>query len=108
MNNLAGTDDKVNGLTVKALQARLDALLLVLKTCKGKSCTSPWATLHPGGNVHNLGDALAPMFDKFYEKDQPGVSFSECQPGQILSSEGALSANTYGGYKRMADWATWA
>lgn len=108
MNNLADTSGKVNGFAVKAVQSRLDALLLVLKTCKGKSCTSPWATLHPKGNVRNLGDALAPTFDKFYETGQPGVSFSECLPGQILSAEGALSANVYGGYKRAEDWATWA
>lgn len=31
---------------------RLDALLLVLKSCTGRLCTNPWETLHPIGDVH--------------------------------------------------------
>jgi hypothetical protein len=33
---------------------RLDALLMVLKSCKGVTCTDPWGALHPQGDVKNL------------------------------------------------------
>ncbi|KAJ5711716.1 hypothetical protein N7488_005872 [Penicillium malachiteum] len=53
---------------------RLDALLMVLKTCKTHSCVKPWERLHPKGDVKSLKDALMPGFDAFYS-GQPKVSF---------------------------------
>lgn len=74
---------------------RLDALLLVLKSCKGASCTRPWDVLHPSGDVQNLEDALRPKFDLFYEKEQAKVEFSRCEPGYILDAEGPQKALVY-------------
>lgn len=80
----------VGSWSVERMSARLDALLLTLKRCKGVVCTRPWAKLHPKGNVKNLRDAMHPRYDRFYEKEQLKVTFSECRLGQILSVEGAL------------------
>jgi len=40
------------------VQHRLDALLQVLKTCKGGACVQPWKVLHPDGTVNSLKDAM--------------------------------------------------
>ncbi|KAJ6542905.1 alkaline-phosphatase-like protein [Mycena capillaripes] len=91
MNNLLlasnGSSDINLSLTMSTLTARLDALTMVLKSCKADSCRNPWAVLHPQGDVHNLGDAMATQYDAFYAT-QPKVSFSECQPGYIIAAEG--------------------
>ena len=68
------------------LQNRLDALALVLKTCKASTCQIPWLALHPGGRVHTIKDALSPDFDQFYS-NQPKVSFADCPAGYFLDQE---------------------
>ena len=45
---------------------RLDALLMVLKTCRGRQCTHPWETLFPHGDVKILSDALDHRYDAFF------------------------------------------
>jgi N-acetylglucosamine-6-sulfatase len=75
---------------------RLDALLLVLKSCKGATCTDPWKVLHPHGDVDSLSVALKPKYDRFY-KAQPKVSFTKCEMGYIAESEGPQMASVYGG-----------
>lgn len=75
--------------------ARLDALLMVLKSCKGSSCIAPWHVLHPLGNVLNLEDALAPTYDEFYEQEQIKVEFSRCEAGHIIDAEGPQDAKIY-------------
>lgn len=67
---------------------RLDALMMVTKTCKQSSCTDPWKTLHSDGNVRSLEDALDSKFDDFY-RNQVKVSFSQCLKGQLREYEGA-------------------
>lgn len=74
---------------------RLDALMLVLKSCNGDACRYPWRQLHPTGNVGSLADALATSFDEFY-KNQPKVSFSSCENGYLISAEGPQKFNAYG------------
>lgn len=76
------------------LISRLDALLMVLKSCKAKSCQKPWSTLHPAGEVTSLKDALHPKFDGFYEQ-QSKVSFSSCAMGYIISEEGPQEVNVW-------------
>lgn len=76
---------------------RLDALQLVLKSCKGNSCTDPWQTLHPQGNVHSLPDALNPRYNDFYNS-QPKVRFSECKQGYLIEAEGPQTARPYPGH----------
>lgn len=75
--------------------ARLDALLLVLKSCKGSSCVAPWRVLHPHGDVLSLEDALATRYDEFYEQEQVKVEFSRCEAGHIVDAEGPQDANVY-------------
>ena len=75
--------------------SRLDALLLVLKSCKGSSCVKPWQVLHPGGDVNSLADALNAWFDYYYEKMQVKVEFSRCEQGQLLDAEGPQEALVY-------------
>ncbi|KAL3471218.1 Six-hairpin glycosidase-like protein [Aspergillus californicus] len=66
---------------------RLDALLLVLKSCQGSTCISPWAELHPDGSVDNLSDALDSQYDEFYA-GLPRVEFDVCASGYIVDVEG--------------------
>lgn len=88
---------------VAKLRERLDALLLVLKTCKAAACTDPWAVIHPQGDVENLDDALDTQYDAFYAA-QPKVQFSQCEPGQILESEGPMGGKSYFGSGMWPDW----
>lgn len=74
---------------------RLDALMMVLKSCQGHSCTDPWRVLHPQGDVASLTDALKEDFDSFYG-EQPQVSFDKCEMGYIRESEGPQDANVFG------------
>ncbi|KAJ5604411.1 hypothetical protein N7510_009565 [Penicillium lagena] len=76
--------------------ARLDALMMVLKTCVGIECTKPWLQLHPQGNVQNLQDALDEKYDAFYSA-QPHVSFSACKMGYLAEYEGPTGVMQYGG-----------
>ncbi|RJE26100.1 Arylsulfatase [Aspergillus sclerotialis] len=75
---------------------RLDALILVLKSCNEDSCRHPWKQLHPDGRVKNLIDALDSSYDEFYSK-QPKVSFSKCDLGYHIKDEGPQKFNTYHG-----------
>jgi arylsulfatase A-like enzyme len=73
---------------------RLDALLMVTKSCKAHSCRKPWETLHPDGRVASLADALHPRYDPFYHA-QPKVAFSSCQLGYIRSEEGPQDVHVW-------------
>lgn len=85
----------VQSVKLGTLISRLDALLLVLKTCKARECTHPWEVLHPEGDVLHVYHALHSRFDDFYEVQQEKVSFSRCEKGYILDSEGPVSARVY-------------
>lgn len=86
----------IGGRAVDQIVPRLDALLLVLKTCARDSCRQPWHVLHPQGDVASLEDSLAPRFDAFYQ-GQPRVAFSRCELGYIAESEGPSHVNQFGG-----------
>lgn len=81
---------------VNRLESRLDALLLVLKSCKSGTCTRPWKALHPAGDVGSLLDAMDPGFDAFYEKEQHRVGYDYCDQGYIVAAEGPQGYLTYG------------
>lgn len=83
---------------------RLDALLFVLKSCKGRACVKPWETLHPAGNVLNLHDALQVKFDEYYSKQVDRISFDRCEQGYILDAEGPQLVK---GYKEGFSWSDW-
>lgn len=57
------------------LQHRLDALLLVLKSCSGDTCRTPWKSVFPDGSVSSLQTALAEEFDGYFEA-LPKVQYS--------------------------------
>jgi N-acetylglucosamine-6-sulfatase len=73
---------------------RLDALLLVLKSCHGVTCVEPWNVLHPAGDVQNLFAALNVQYDAFY-RNQVKVSYDRCELGYILDAEGSQVPWTY-------------
>lgn len=67
---------------------------MVLKTCKGRVCTHPWETLHPGGHINSLKHALNPQFDRFYSQ-QPVMWFSDCPMAYIAESENQQPVKEY-------------
>lgn len=75
---------------------RLDALMMVLKTCSGNECVNPWLQLHPQGDVQTLQQAMSSKFDEFY-RSQPKVSFSACKLGYLPAYEGPQKAMQYHG-----------
>lgn len=92
---------------------RIDALMMVLKSCKEDTCIDPWGTLHPGGAVSSLKDALNERFDTFY-KDQVKVRYEECSRGYFPDLEGPQEYNVYGEEEEMrrsffirSDWSEW-
>jgi hypothetical protein len=73
-----GTAGTYYGRAEGKLFTRLNALLMVAKSCAQNSCRNPWATLFPGGQVTNLSQAMATTYDTFFA-NQPKVSFSSCK-----------------------------
>lgn len=90
MNNLHGTSGTLYGRPIAQVVARLDAALLVLKTCQGDTCVHPWAALQPNDDVDSLQDALLPKYDKFYTSVHANnpVSYTECRGGYFKNVEG--------------------
>ncbi|ORY86729.1 putative arylsulfatase precursor [Leucosporidium creatinivorum] len=78
MINLAET--AVRSESLIKLQHRLDALLLVLKTCVGEVCRNPWKTVFPDGSVSSLNAGLEKRFDGYFA-DLPKVKYSYCDIG---------------------------
>lgn len=81
----------IAGRSFGAIINRLDALMMVLKSCKGKACREPWNELHFDTKVKALKDALSPHYDVFYD-NQPKVQFEECALGYIREVEGPQEA----------------
>lgn len=84
----------VRGRTVDALEDRLDALMMVLKSCREVDCYEPWAALHPDGDVHSLADALDARYDEFYA-GQTKVQYEFCSRGYLLDAEGPMEFDVY-------------
>jgi hypothetical protein len=77
------------GLPLFKVLPRLDALLMVTKSCKGHTCTHPWEVIHPQGDVATLADALDERFDAFYLNEVASrIKFEKCELGYIVESEG--------------------
>lgn len=84
---------KILGIPLSKVLPRLDALLMVTKSCRGYTCTDPWSVIHPKGDVRTLKDALNKEFDAFYISEMTKkVSFEKCELGYILESEGPQEA----------------
>lgn len=89
--NSKGRDQTVFfGRPLSQVLTRLDALTMVLKTCKSEGCVKPWKLLHPAGDVTNLKDAVHRKFDDFYENDVPKVKYDHCAQGFFLELEGPI------------------
>lgn len=84
---LSHSEPRLFGRPLSQVVARLDALLLVLKSCQGATCIEPWKVLQPEESVHSLRDALAEEYDPFYSQ-QPRVSFDWCAEGYVIDAEG--------------------
>lgn len=91
------------GRTFDQIVPRLDALMMVLKSCKGRACIEPWRELHPSGDVATLIGSLRPDYDDFY-REQPKVSFSECKLGYFPAFEGPQEANQFGVEFEKENW----
>ncbi|KAI3325333.1 arylsulfatase-like protein [Xylariaceae sp. AK1471] len=113
LNNLltptaeAGELVMLNGYPIDKVVARLDSLLLVLKSCKEDTCVRPWRSLHPAGNVNSLDDALSARFDEFYLEQQFKVSFDRCELGYILDAEGPQFDEVDLVYRHGLRWSEW-
>ena len=77
-NPARGTAATYYGRAEAQLFTRLDALLMVAKSCKQDSCRNPWPTLFPNGQVTSLSGAMAAQYDTFFA-NQPKVSYSSCK-----------------------------
>ncbi|PYI15745.1 Arylsulphatase [Aspergillus violaceofuscus CBS 115571] len=105
MKNLFRTSEsELLGYNMTKVISRLDALLLLLKKCKGAQCTSPWAFLHPGGDVATLRQALNPKYDAFYAA-QPSIAFAACEDGYFPEFEGPQQGYAY---RTNGDWIDWS
>ncbi|KAM0747253.1 arylsulfatase precursor [Meredithblackwellia eburnea MCA 4105] len=69
---------------LRRLVNRLDGLMLVLKTCKGATCTNPYKALFPDfdavGEISTFDEALDARFDSYFDQ-LPRVHFSTCALG---------------------------
>ncbi|KAJ4245524.1 hypothetical protein NW762_014033 [Fusarium torreyae] len=79
-------DYQILGRPLTKILTRLNALIMVLKTCKGRVCTHPWETLHPDGSIIGLHHAAHEQYDSFYQH-QPTMWFSECPEAYIAEVE---------------------
>ncbi|SCV67034.1 BQ2448_5680 [Microbotryum intermedium] len=84
IHNLA--EVKSPSLKLRNLRPRLDALLLVLKTCVGDVCKRPWKEIFPDGNVTSLKEALNADFDQYFH-ELPKVTYSRCELGYLRQLE---------------------
>ncbi|KAI4601673.1 hypothetical protein KJ359_011804 [Pestalotiopsis sp. 9143b] len=80
--------------------SRLNALVMVLKTCKDQACTRPWEVLHPDGSVRSLSQALQKLFDSFYD-DQPQMWFSDCPLGYFAGVENQEPVGVFTGQTEL-------
>lgn len=103
---LSESEPRILGRTLRQVVARLDVLLLVLKSCQGATCIEPWHVLHPEEAVHNLGDALAEQYDLFYSQ-QPQVSFDWCAEGYVIEAEGPQAPRTSLTSRYGVSWDSW-
>ncbi|KAH8673257.1 alkaline-phosphatase-like protein [Ilyonectria robusta] len=77
---------QIAGRPLDQILTRLNALIMVLKTCKDRVCTYPWESLHPDGSVQSLKQSLNGRFDEFYS-NQPQMWFSDCSLGYFMEAE---------------------
>lgn len=92
--SLSNESKSILGYPLEQVVSRLDALLLVLKSCQGHICIEPWKALHSDGSVNTLRDALHPENDARY-RSIPAVAFDRCENGYIIDAEGPQADWSY-------------
>lgn len=85
---------QVAGRGHEAVVTRLEALIMVLRDCKGEVCRRPWKTLHPDGGIGSLAGALESRFDGFYER-QPRMAFDGCPVAYFEDKESSAHVQPY-------------
>ena len=108
-NQSAASSTQSTSLAVSdhKLATRLDSLIFVMKSCKADTCRMPWEALMPGSGVNTLIEALDSKYDDFFANEVPRVSFTKCEPGYIIASEGPQFQNWTDPFKvqaRDSDW----
>ncbi|CAK3774366.1 arylsulfatase [Lecanosticta acicola] len=86
------------------LVPRLDALLMVLKSCKQDTCRDPYSVLFPKREVRNLTAAMHRHYDNFFD-GTPKLKFHSCHTGYIphLEQESRVLKPYGAGSKRGLD-----
>lgn len=90
LENLAVT--RANDTETRRLINRLNALLMVTKSCSDETCRNPWSVLQPPSAsnttavTNNLRDAMDPVHDAFFAAF-PRVAFAECMAYQYVPNE---------------------
>lgn len=99
MNNLLGPNAgnvsvEYYDRPLEQLINRLDAVLMVTKSCKQDSCRNPWGVMFPNGEVDDLTTAMATTYDSFFE-NQPKVQFEECTAGYLEEFETPYNVDVF-------------
>ncbi|OTA97132.1 hypothetical protein M434DRAFT_19302 [Hypoxylon sp. CO27-5] len=93
--NTAADPYELHNLALNATQEstrlmdRLNAILLIMKSCAENVCRHPWALLQPGSRkeeIVSLKQAMNPEYDSFFAKF-PRVAFKECLQIQDIENE---------------------
>ncbi|KAI1846284.1 hypothetical protein JX265_010871 [Neoarthrinium moseri] len=90
LTNLANSTDPA----IQRVKSRLNALLMVMKSCETETCRNPWNVIQPPKPntarschaVSSLGDALDPAYDDFFATI-PEVNIAECVQYQYAPNE---------------------
>ena len=85
---------RLAGHPFESIVDRLDALMMVLKSCKGDACRNPWNVLQPGRKIKTVKDALAHRHDTFYE-EKAEANFNVCVLSYMREVEGPQHAKNY-------------
>lgn len=96
MHNLFTSQGYLFEYPISKVLTRLNGLMMVLKSCKGKDCIYPWNVIHPQGDVTTIREAMDSKFDELYEKEMPQVSFDHCAPAYFLEVEGPQIPAVFG------------
>lgn len=87
LTNLANSTDAAH----QRVSSRLNALLMVMKSCEADTCRDPWSVIQPpqadgAWRVSCLSEALDPAYDDFFA-GIPEVTIAECVQYQLASNE---------------------
>lgn len=77
------------GRPIEQVIHRLDAMVLVQKSCVADGCRWPWKQLHPEGGVSTLAEALNEQYDEFYLN-----SYNVAKVGWLQCFDGLTAGNS--------------